>query len=158
MDFQTSVKTCLTQKYARFEGRASRSEYWWFILAYVVGIAVFAVLGIGFLYVIFVLAMIVPVTAAGWRRLQDTGRPGWYILIPVALGIVSMLVAPPMPHGGFGGGPMMGDGPYGGPGMGRTGLAALLGIVQLVLLVIYVWWLSRPSQPETNEYGPKPQN
>ncbi|WP_306006107.1 DUF805 domain-containing protein [Aquicoccus porphyridii] len=159
MDFQTSVKTCLTQKYARFEGRASRPEYWWFILAYVIGLVLFALLGIKLLYVLFVLAMIVPVTAAGWRRLQDTGRPGWYILIPVVIGGISMLVAPQMPQGGFGGGAMMGGDFNSGPGnMGRMGASALLGIVQLVLLVIYAWWLSRPSQPETNDYGPKPQN
>lgn len=159
MDFQTSVKTCLTQKYARFEGRASRPEYWWFILAYVIGVVLFTLLGIKLLYTVFVLAMIVPVTAAGWRRLQDTGRPGWYILIPVVIGVISMLVGPPMPHGGFGDGSMMSGDLNSGPGnMGRMGASALLGIVQLVLLVIYAWWLSRPSQPETNDYGPKPQN
>lgn len=70
-----------------------------------------------------------------------------------------MLVAPQMPQGGFGGGAMMGGDFNSGPGnMGRMGASALLGIVQLVLLVIYAWWLSRPSQPETNDYGPKPQN
>ena len=36
MDFQTSLKTCLTQKYATFSGRASRPEYWWLMLAYVI--------------------------------------------------------------------------------------------------------------------------
>jgi len=152
MDFQTSVKTCLTQKYASFQGRASRPEYWWFILAYVVGAVIVALLGIGILYFAYILALIVPVTAAGWRRLQDTGRPGWYILIPVAFGLVSTLIAPPMPEMGPGGamsGPM--------PGMGRMGLTALLGVVQLVLAVLYIWWLSRPSDPDTNAFGPPPQ-
>lgn len=151
MDFQTSIKTCLTEKYATFRGRASRSEYWWFILAYLAGAIVLSLLGIRLLMTLYTLAMFLPITAAGWRRLQDTGRPGWYILIPAGVGLVSMLVAPPMPHGGYGGSPMMG-----GPGMGGMGLIALLGIVQFVLVVLYVWWLSRPSQPETNAYGPIP--
>lgn len=157
MDFQTSVKTCLTQKYARFEGRASRSEYWWFILAYVLGGVVLALLGIGLLYYLYLLALIVPVTAAGWRRLQDTGRPGWYILIPVGLGILTSLLSPR--PGRFGnpmtdGGAMMHDA----PGMGGMGLVAILGIVQLILVILYIWWLSRPSDPETNAYGPPPQS
>lgn len=152
MDFKTSIKTCLTQKYASFQGRASRSEYWWFVLAYVIGAVVLALLGIRILGMLYTLALIVPLTAAGWRRLQDTGRPGWYILIPVAVGLLSMLVAPPMPHLGPGGqmtGAM--------PGMGRMGFMMVLGIVQLVLAAIYLWWLTRPSQPETNAYGPPPQ-
>ena len=32
MDFMTSVKTCLAEKYAEFNGRASRPEFWWFVL------------------------------------------------------------------------------------------------------------------------------
>lgn len=150
MDFVTAVKTCLTQKYARFEGRASRPEYWWFILAYVIGAVVIALLSIGLLYYIYVLALIVPVTAAGWRRLQDTGRPGWYILVPVGVGILTSLLTP---RPGYMGGPM---GP-GGAGMGGMGLVAVLGLVQLVLVVIYIWWLSRPSEPQDNAYGPPPQ-
>ena len=146
MDFATAVKTCLTQKYAKFEGRASRPEYWWFILAYVIGAIVVSLLGIWLLYILYMLALIVPVTAAGWRRLQDTGRPGWYILIPVGLGIVTSILAPAPGH-------------MAGPGMGGMrgmGLVSALSFVQLVLVIIYVWWLSRPSDPETNAYGPPP--
>lgn len=32
MDFGTAVRTCLFEKYATFSGRASRPEYWWFVL------------------------------------------------------------------------------------------------------------------------------
>lgn len=155
MDFQTSIKTCLTEKYASFAGRASRSEYWWFVLAYVIGAIVVSLLGVGILYMIYVLALIVPLTAAGWRRLQDTGRPGWYILIPVGVGLLSVLLTPAMPGGDM----MMDPGQMDGqmPGGGRMGLLALLGVVQIVLLVLYLWWLTRPSEPETNAYGPPPQ-
>lgn len=153
MNFQTSVRTCLTQKYATFQGRASRSEYWWFFLAYFVGAVVIALTGIGILYLLYILAMIVPVAAAGWRRLQDTGRPGWYILIPVAFGLVSMLLTPTMPDMDPTTGAMTGEM----PSAGGMGLVALLGLIQLVLAVVYIWWLTRPSQPETNEYGPPPQ-
>ena len=51
----------------------------------------------------------------------------------------------------------MDGGMPGGAGMGGgMGLMALLGIVQLILAVLYIYWLSRPSQPEANAYGPPP--
>lgn len=154
MNFQTSLQTCLTQKYASFQGRASRSEYWWFVLAYVIGAVVIAILGVRLLSIVYTLALLVPLASAGWRRLQDTGRPGWYILIPIALSVVSTLTAPPMPRGA---GMDMDGGMPGGAGMGGgLGLMALLGIVQLILAVLYIYWLSRPSQPEVNAYGPPP--
>ena len=160
MDFQTSIKTCLTQKYASFQGRAARSEYWWFLLAYVLGALVVGVLGMGILSLLYVLAMIVPLLAAGWRRLQDTGRPGWYILVPAGVSLLSGLLAPPMQLGA----PMMdgalqngtGMGADMGAGAGSMMLFALLGLVQLGLLILYLYWLTRPSQPGTNDYGPPP--
>jgi len=74
------------KKYASFEGRASRSEFWW------VGLFVWAVSvilgGIGnqieavtYLAGLFQLAVIVPYLAVGARRLHDTGRSGWWWLI-----------------------------------------------------------------------------
>lgn len=151
MNFQTAVKTCLLEKYATFSGRASRPEYWWFILAYVIGAIVFSLLGIWLLYALYVLALIVPVTAAGFRRLQDTGRPGWYILIPVAVGLIGTFLLPtPMAVGP--GGEVSGM-----PGAGTMMFGGLLAIVQLVLAILFIWWLTRPSQPEANEYGPPPQ-
>lgn len=155
MDFATAVRTCLTEKYATFQGRASRSEYWWFVLAYVLASLVVWILvgltGLGILQWIFVLAILSPALAAGFRRLQDTGRPGWYILIPAGLSILTMLFAPaPMEMGADGMPAEM-------PSAGGTMFFGLLGIIQLVLAVLFLWWLTRPSQPETNAYGPPPQ-
>ncbi|WP_397544040.1 DUF805 domain-containing protein [Roseovarius salis] len=155
MDFQTSVKTCLTEKYATFSGRASRPEYWWLMLAYLIGAVVISLTGIGLLYIVYILAMIVPVTAAGYRRLQDTGRPGWYIFIPVALAVLNTLVMGPMGPGPMGPGGM-GPGAMHPGGMRGFGLVSLLGLVQIVVTILFVYWLVQPSQPETNEYGPPP--
>lgn len=149
MDFQTSVKTCLTQKYAGFAGRASRSEYWWFALAYIIGAVILSLIGLWVLQLIYVLALIVPIAAAGFRRLQDTGRPGWYIFIPVGLSLLSYVLMPAPTVVEPGQVPEM-------TGMGGMGLLALLGIVQLVVAILFIWWLTRPSQPETNNYGPPP--
>jgi uncharacterized membrane protein YhaH (DUF805 family) len=40
---------------------------------------------------IFSLAAFLPVLAAGWRRMHDSGRPGWYLLIPLGVSVVMML-------------------------------------------------------------------
>ena len=45
MTYKQSLRTCLLQKYATFSGRASRSEYWWFMLTV---IAVLVLPGLGF--------------------------------------------------------------------------------------------------------------
>lgn len=151
MDFWTSVRTCLVDKVATFGGRASRSEYWWFVLAYVVAGLLVSALGIGILTTVFTLALLVPAAAAGSRRLQDTGRPGWLIFVPVTLTLAGMLLLPDMtPEIGPNG--MM----TGMPGMGGAIFGGLLTIVQLVLAVVFIYWLSRPGDPRPNSYGAPP--
>ena len=78
-EIQKAVRTCLT-KYADFNGRAARPEFWWFVLAqFVVGMIlnmVWQPLG-----ALFSLAMLLPSLAAGSRRLHDTGKSGWLQLL-----------------------------------------------------------------------------
>ena len=78
-EIQKSVRTCLT-KYAEFNGRAARPEFWWFVLAqFVVGLILNMVLPL--LGGLFSLAMLVPSLAAGSRRLHDIGKTGWLQLL-----------------------------------------------------------------------------
>lgn len=98
MSFADAVRTCLS-KYVDFSGRARRSEYWWFYLAVilvtVVGAIIDAVIGTsGVFQLIASLAVILPGLAAGVRRLHDTDRSGWMMLlglIPIA-GPIILLV------------------------------------------------------------------
>ncbi|HQU47960.1 MAG TPA: DUF805 domain-containing protein [Casimicrobiaceae bacterium] len=80
------------RKYADFGGRSRRSEYWYFVLFVVlieiVLMGVERVLGLGSgshgygaLSGLFALAMFIPHLAVGARRLHDTGRSGWWLLI-----------------------------------------------------------------------------
>ena len=81
MTFSESIATCL-KKYADFSGRASRSEYWWFTLFCVV-----APTGLGFVSEIVgtlaFLALLLPQITASARRLHDTGKTGWLLLIGI---------------------------------------------------------------------------
>ncbi|CUH59687.1 DUF805 domain-containing protein [Thalassobacter stenotrophicus] len=79
MDFVTAVKTCLT-KYADFQGRARRSEYWWFFL-FNIGIGLVTALISDGLNVLWSLAMLLPSLAVGVRRLHDRDMRGWWILL-----------------------------------------------------------------------------
>lgn len=85
MSFGDAVKTCFT-KYVDFKGRASRPEYWWFFLSYVVVYVLAGIIGAAvksaFLIIILAaLVYILPLLSAAVRRLHDTGRSGWWYFI-----------------------------------------------------------------------------
>lgn len=174
MTFATAVKTCLS-KYVTFSGRASRSEYWYFFLfLLLLSLVASAIDWMFFTSVASVsgaagtatvaqssqpvqsltgLAMFLPHLAAAWRRMHDTGRSGWYVLLPTILAGAALAVlvfgigAANHFHGGT---------------MDRllTGATLLILIPTLIVLLIspliVLFWLSRPSQPSDNIYGPNP--
>ncbi len=79
MNFQDAIKACFA-KYADFNGRAKRPEYWWFALFCIVvslllGVVSSPVSGI------FSLATLVPSLSVGSRRLHDMNKSGWLQLI-----------------------------------------------------------------------------
>jgi uncharacterized membrane protein YhaH (DUF805 family) len=86
------------KKYAVFSGRARRSEYWFFFLfnfliALVLGLIDEAV-GFSLFSLIYGLAVFVPGIAVSVRRLHDTGRSGWWLLlllIPIVGPIVILI-------------------------------------------------------------------
>ena len=102
MNIQQSVKTCFS-KYVDFSGRASRPEYWWFVLAYII-VAVASGFINRYLYVLVILAFLLPLVAAGVRRLHDVGKSGWWLfisLVPVVGSLVLLYfnVQPGEPQG-----------------------------------------------------------
>ena len=124
MTFVESINTCFKQKYADFNGRASRSEYWWFVLLYfLVLIAVtvltggmmdesggFSTIGlIGFLLVVAVFFL--PSLAVSVRRLHDIDKSGWWYLISLVpyvggLILLVLMVLPPKEPNRFGDAPL----------------------------------------------------
>lgn len=80
MDFKQAVLTCLRDKYFEFNGRAGRSEFWWFFLFQFVVMFVTSMFS-NILYGIAVLALLLPGLGAGARRLHDIGKSGWFLLL-----------------------------------------------------------------------------
>jgi uncharacterized membrane protein YhaH (DUF805 family) len=99
MGFTEAVRTVLTQKYATFSGRASRSECWWFQLFYclvLIGLGILAALAttgsggqdepsslliaVGIIAGLFVLAMLLPQMSLTVRRFHDRNISGWWYL------------------------------------------------------------------------------
>lgn len=98
-------KKVVFENYANFNGRARRSEYWYYtlgtvilaivamILDNVLGIAI-APLPYGYIYLVFALATFIPSLAVAVRRLHDVGKSGWFYfiaLIPL-VGAIWLLV------------------------------------------------------------------
>lgn len=79
MSFVDAVKLCFA-KYADFEGRAKRPEYWWFALFCFVGTLILEFVS-SYASWAFSLATILPSLAVGARRLHDMNKSGWMQLL-----------------------------------------------------------------------------
>ena len=100
MDFGTAINTCL-KKYAQFQGRASRREFWYFVLFAFLMHCAAGVLDNAFgfgvtrpLNALVFVGLFLPQLAVGARRLHDTDRSGWWQLlmfIPV-IGWVALVI------------------------------------------------------------------
>lgn len=111
MSIGASVKHVLSN-YATFRGRASRSEFWYFYLFVIIVSAILSVIdsaaglrvgasseeivingtaipfvsaGVGVLSTIFAIAMLIPFLAVGVRRLHDSDKSGWLLLLGYVL-------------------------------------------------------------------------
>lgn len=84
-------------KYAEFSGRASRKQYWMFVLVYVcisvVLSIVDAILNMSLLTTVFALGSLIPVIALNARRLHDSGKSGWWQLVALIPGIGTIIMA-----------------------------------------------------------------
>ena len=93
------------KKYAVFSGRARRKEYWMFLLINVlISVVLIAIdgligtfspqTGFGLLQGLYSLAVLIPSIAVTVRRLHDTGRSGWWILIALIpfIGAIVLLI------------------------------------------------------------------
>lgn len=97
MGFQEAISTCFS-KYLTFEGRARRSEYWYFMLfSWIVNLVAYlcaSYTGYQFIQSIVSLIMFIPGLTVSVRRLHDIGKAGtWYLVMFVPIvGFIVMLV------------------------------------------------------------------
>ena len=81
-----AISTCLS-KYATFTGRASRSEYWFFVLfTLLVGLVagfISGTVGSDVLGYAIQAAFWIPGLAVSIRRMHDVDKSGWFILVPI---------------------------------------------------------------------------
>jgi len=103
MGFSDAVQNVVMNNYANWDGRASRSEYWWFVLF---GALVGFVTGTidGFLFgweysdptwisTLVSLALLLPNFCVSVRRLHDLGKSGWWnLLVFTIIGIIPLLI------------------------------------------------------------------
>ena len=150
--FGGAIKTCFT-KYARFSGRASRSEFWyWQLMRLSVYLVIFLLLEVEedeesvptlvlvCIFWFWILATFLPNLAVWVRRLHDTGRSGRWMLLPVfpfASGIGLALFVDAV--GFF---------------FVALGLLVLAGTI-LLFIVLFVF-AALPSFPGSNKYGLQP--
>ena len=161
MTFGRALRTCL-RKFLCFGGRATRAEYWFFVLALMVASWVAGALdymlfdGRHPLGVFLAVVIFVPMTSAGWRRLHDVNRRGWWFLLPgialliFLLGAVAIrgLTAQPMAEI---------------PTVSTSAgwfYSIMLGFpaVSLVSAIWLVVLLARKGDPHDNRFGSPPQN
>lgn len=148
------AKRPILQKYADFTGRASRPEYWWYVLALVIAFVVIRIVeGIfGVSHMIFYtygplsallwLATIVPSLAVATRRLHDTDRSGWWLLICVVpYGLMALAGIMAFMGGGL---------------LAMFGMASLIGFVALIGALLLLYFMVLPGTPGQNRYGAPP--
>ena len=106
--FAGAVRRCLAN-YVTVAGRASRSEFWWFLLFVLlveVGMFLWWVTAnvdpvAGAVHTVVLLALVPPLLAVASRRLHDTGKPAWWLLLAVVpfgvLVLLAMMALEPTP-------------------------------------------------------------
>jgi len=102
--FVDAVNKALIHNYVNFDGRASRSEYWWWMLAmFAISIPVSFLDGMIFGWGledptwfgnILTVAVFLPGLGLSFRRLHDTGRSGWWLLMNLipCVGLIVIIV------------------------------------------------------------------
>lgn len=134
------------KKYAEFEGRSRRKEYWMYVLLLIaVGLVIGTVEGIvglsgmvgpyGPLTALFLLGTLVPSLAVGVRRLHDTGRSGWWLLIGYGPFLLSLVLTM----------------------AGSLQLAMILSVLALVGFVALLVFMVMEGTRGPNQYGPDPK-
>ena len=150
-------KKVVFENYANFNGRARRSEYWWFTVAHIIIVTILSLLdnGLGLTFgsgnsgvlkTIYSLLIFIPSLAVAVRRLHDVGKSGWLLLIVYGL-IIAFAVG--MFVSGYATGMAGGD-------FGIAFIIPVLGIIAVGVWMLIL--LFTEGDRCTNKYGSDPKS
>ena len=156
------------RNYAAFSGRATRAEYWWWMLFITVGgpvsdLVLFALTAsfgrpaglteFAFLFTpLFALATLLPTFAVTSRRLHDIGKSGWWQLAWHTAWALTWMIAALVFLIAF-----IAYNVYLPPFLPAAAVTFLPALA--VTLCVGIWaiiWLAKPGQPGANDFGPDP--
>jgi uncharacterized membrane protein YhaH (DUF805 family) len=137
--------------YFDLHGRVGRAEFWYFVLAYLV-LALLAGVLTGItglpLELVYSLGLLLPAAGMGARRLQDTGRDGRLVWIPIVGGFVAQV---------YGGMAALSVWAVGWLSMLLFGpLLAIIGMALFIAWIALLYFWVQPGDPSDNQYGPPP--
>lgn len=156
-------------KYVTFSGRARRSEYWyWTLFCFIVSLAVGGVGGVAeglsssasnspfanWVSNLVNIVLVLPSLAVAVRRLHDTNRSGWWLLLPVSLTLVSialyfMAFGAAIFNLGLSDGTSLGKG-----ALGLAIAGAVVGLGAFATWILQVVWSASDGGPNVpNKYG-----
>ncbi len=153
MGFGEAIGTCF-RKYAVFQGRARRSEYWYFVLfqslvstsVRILTAAVPAPATVGLALLAFAIFFL-PSLSVTIRRLHDTNNSGWWVLA-IFVFVSAALAAFVAVHDGA---------------LNQYGIVVdqipffvCVSLALFAILMVYIVTLARRGNPEANDYGPDP--
>ena len=124
-----AFRRVIKEKYATFDGRASRAEYWWFTLGNVllslVIEFVFGIFDMGEAAIsIYNIFIFIPNIAVSVRRLHDIGKSGWYLLVlAVSLFLMSLVSF----------------------------------LLMLLVFLLFLYWVCKASEQGPNRFGEQPE-
>jgi len=141
----------VTNHYMDFEGRVRRTQFWHFILVYVVvglGVSIVGgILAMPGLRSLYGLAMLLPTLGMTARRLHDIDKPTSWVLIlaipfllEILLGLLALFSLFLYPLFIL-----------------IAGLATLISLAMLIALVVIIYFCAQPGTVGPNQYGPDPK-
>jgi uncharacterized membrane protein YhaH (DUF805 family) len=146
MEFVTAIKTCFS-KYATFQGRAGRAEYWWWFLFLVLVNLVLWQTRSNVITGIVGIALLLPNWAVSVRRLHDVNHSGWFLLLPAPFVALAAIFGTIYVLGRTG---LMA--PYAASGMAF----ATFGLISIAASLILLFWFCHKGTAGLNQYGAAP--
>lgn len=162
MSFGEAIKSVFS-KYATFSGRARRSEFWYFFLFnFLVSFVLGLIPSLSWVSGLWALAVLIPSLAVMVRRFHDTGKSGWYYLVPLIPALAYIIYMGTFIYkamkelgGNFSDFSAVSQLIMENPSAMTT--ISILGILCFITVIIWIVWMAKDSQPGENKWGPNPK-